>query len=82
VAGVLVDLDHIPRYIFGGIRLLQPLHVPHMGTGRFLHPFSFLVGGGVLACAGGCLLFLVLRDLHAASKARHTIAEEIVRDRE
>jgi hypothetical protein len=71
VAGVLVDLDHIPRYIFGITWL--PHFVPHLGSGRFLHPFSFLVGCGVFACAGRYLLTLVLRDLRIAREARRII---------
>ena len=43
VVGVLVDLDHIPRYVFGASQLPRLVYVPHLGASRFLHPFSFLV---------------------------------------
>jgi hypothetical protein len=73
LVAVLVDLDHIPRYVFGVSRLPVLLDVPHLGASRFLHPVSFLIGLGVFACAGGCLLVLVLRGLSSAMKARRIV---------
>jgi hypothetical protein len=80
VVGVLVDFDHIPRYVFGVTRLPLPLYVPHLGASRFLHPFAFMVGCGVLACAGGCLLFLVLRDIRESMKSGYPDEADIARD--
>lgn len=70
VAGVLVDLDHIPSYIFGAGRISLPFNIFRLGPGGFLHSAMFLVGCGVFACAGGLLLVMVLKGLRDALKAR------------
>jgi hypothetical protein len=70
VAGVLVDLDHVPGYIFGVGRISLPFNIFRLGPGGFLHSAMFLVGCSVFACAGGLLLVMVLKDARDALKAR------------
>jgi hypothetical protein len=83
VVAVLVDIDHVPHYIFGVSRLPLPLYIPHLAASRFLHPFSFAFGCGVLACAGGCLVGLVLREVYRARKVRISLrAREIEKGKE
>jgi hypothetical protein len=73
IAAVLVDLDHIPKYVFNTRWLFTPLNVFHFGPGRFLHPALFFVGCGVLACAGGLLLIMVLSDFARALGEKRAI---------
>ena len=73
IAAVLVDLDHLPYYVFGVRGLTVPLNFFHFGQGRLLHPALFLIACGVLACAGGLLLLLVLSDAARAVKIRRII---------
>lgn len=61
IAGVCVDLDHVPLYFFN-ILLSTPVNIFHFGPGRSLHPALFLIGCCVFACAGGLLLLMVLAD--------------------
>jgi hypothetical protein len=68
VAGVCVDLDHIPYWVFG-VHLPTPFNIFHFSPGRFLHPALFIIGCCVFACAGGLLAIMVLADV--ASEIRH-----------
>ena len=60
VAGVLVDADHIPDWLFGVYPDYYPLNVLGFDHSRHLHSLFFLVGLGGLACTGGLLTLLVL----------------------
>jgi hypothetical protein len=71
-AAVLVDFDHIPRYIFDAYWFSTPFNVFHFGPGRFLHPALFFIGCGVLTCAGGLLLLMVLIDMFRALSVSRT----------
>lgn len=87
IAGVLVDLDHIPYYLLGAGRISLPLNVFRMGPGGFLHSYVFLGGCALFACAGGSLLGMVLKDLRCVIKLKrnmrvHEDCGEINRDTE
>lgn len=62
LAGVLVDADHIPGWLFGVYPRFYPLNVLGFHASSHLHSALFLVGLGGLACAGGLLTVLVLRE--------------------
>ena len=63
LAGVAVDVDHVPAVLFGLRTGFVPLAiVPQIGEGRNLHGVALAFGGLGCACAGGYLVFLVLSD--------------------
>lgn len=72
-AAVLVDFDHIPRYVFNAYWLSTPFNVFHFSPGRFLHPALFFVSSGVLACVGGLLLVMVLSGLYRELSGRRAV---------
>ena len=60
-AGMVIDVDHIPYYIFHIV--VQPLVVipglfdqTSFANGRPLHPLVLYISGSTLACTGGLLL--------------------------
>jgi hypothetical protein len=61
IAGVLVDADHIPGWIFGYRPYFYPFNFLGFHASSHLHSALFLVGLGGLACAGGLLLVMVLK---------------------
>jgi hypothetical protein len=64
LAGVAVDIDHVPSVLFGIRTGFVPLAiVPAIGEGRNLHGLALCLGGLGCACAGGYLAFLVLSDM-------------------
>jgi hypothetical protein len=78
IAGVLVDLDHIPRWLFDITWLPVPFNFFHFRTGRSLHPALFLLGCGLFACAGGLLVLMVLNDIRTASQSQQNLSQKYI----
>lgn len=70
ITGILIDLDHIPLFIFGISWIPVPVNTIHFSPARLLHSALFLVSCCVFACAGGLLSRLVLKDLSVALSAK------------
>lgn len=65
LAGGLLDLDHIPAAL--GLRIgyvpFEMVGWNGVHGGRLLHGVALVGGGAMCACAGGYLLFMVLKEL-------------------
>jgi hypothetical protein len=67
-ANVFVDIDHLPYWVYG---IKAPVYFnvfgPAMGSGRFLHPAFCYIGLIGVACSGGLLVLIFLKNplLHA-----------------
>jgi hypothetical protein len=72
LAGSLLDLDHIPKWLFH-VNYPVPIYIggPYpLRQGRNLHGLALVGGGLMCAFAGGSLLFMVLEGLADKVKAR------------
>ena len=66
LAGGLLDLDHLPQWLF---HIKYPVIIfiggpNYLGQGRNLHGLALLGGGLMCAYAGGSLLLLVLEWIY------------------
>lgn len=66
-AGILIDADHIPLWIFGIRTGFVPFAVTgSIGEGRNLHGLALVLGGPGCACTGGYMVLMVLEDLNTS----------------
>ncbi len=63
IANVFVDIDHLPYWMYG-IQAPAYLNIfgRSMGSGRFLHPAFFHIGLLGIACSGGLLVLIFLKN--------------------
>lgn len=61
LAGVLVDVDHIPRWIFDVGYRWSPVNILEFHGGRNLHSLFFILGCCGIACSGGLMVLMVLK---------------------